>query len=196
MPGEPHSLHELLDRMSAAGDDEDQVSLDDMLDELGRRSFGPVLTFAGLVILAPVIGDIPGVPTIIGVLVVLTVGQVLFKADHIWLPSFVLKRSVERAKVQKAVGWLRKPGEWVDRVTQPRLTKLVGGASGRILVGSLALIVAFALPGMEIVPFSANGGGLALTLLGVSLLTEDGVLAVIATAVVVGTLGLGIWSLV
>lgn len=196
MTDEPHSIHELLDRIGEAGDDEDQVSLDDMLDEIGRRSFGPVLTFAGLVVLAPIVGDIPGVPTTIGVLVVLTVGQVLFGADHIWLPSFVLKRSVERAKVDKAVGWLRKPGGWVDRVTRPRLTGLIGRRTGRFLVGGLALVVALALPAMEIVPFSANGGGLALALLGISLLTEDGALAAAAAVVVVGTLALAIGGLV
>lgn len=194
MADEPDSITELLDRLRDAGD-EDRVSLRDMLGEIGRRSFGPVLTFAGLVVLAPVVGDIPGVPTTIGVLVLLVVGQVMFAADHIWLPKLLLDRSIARAKLDRALGWLRKPAGWVDRVTHARWTTLVRGATGRYLIGGLALLVAIALPGMELVPLSANAGGLALTLLGVSLLTEDGVVAAIGAAVIAATLGLGVWAL-
>lgn len=32
---------------------------------VGRRSFGPTLLLAGLVTLAPIVGDIPGVPVLI-----------------------------------------------------------------------------------------------------------------------------------
>lgn len=41
------------------------------MDEVGRKSFGPLLLLAGLNMTAPVIGDIPGVPVILGVFVLL-----------------------------------------------------------------------------------------------------------------------------
>lgn len=40
--------------------------LHDVLDIIGHRSFGPLLLFAGIVMLAPVVGDIPGVPVLMG----------------------------------------------------------------------------------------------------------------------------------
>ena len=75
---EPTSVGELLDRIDEAANREEQVSVDSILDQVGHRSFGPMLLFAGLVMLAPVIGDIPSVPTLMGTLVVLTAGQLLF----------------------------------------------------------------------------------------------------------------------
>jgi len=52
------------------------------------------LLVAGLVMLAPIIGDIPGVPVMMGVLVVLMAGQLLFRREHLCLPRCLLKRSV------------------------------------------------------------------------------------------------------
>jgi hypothetical protein len=44
----------------------------------------------------------------------------------------------------------------------------------------LCIFIAAALPPMELVPFSANAGGLALAALGLALLASDGLLAVVA----------------
>lgn len=54
---------------------------------IGRRSFGPLLLMAGLIILAPVVGDIPGVPSIMGVFIVLVSVQLLIGQEHFWLPK-------------------------------------------------------------------------------------------------------------
>src|SRR5690606_34742905 len=76
----PTNLEQLLDRIGEAARQHQDggVSLDAILDEIGRRSFGPLLLVAGLITLAPIIGDIPGVPGLMGLLVLLIAGQVLF----------------------------------------------------------------------------------------------------------------------
>jgi Exopolysaccharide synthesis, ExoD len=101
---EVNSLEELLERVCQAEPDAGRVSLDAILDEVGCRSFGPLLVVAGLLTLAPVIGDIPGVPTTVGVLVFAI--QLLFHREHVWLPRFLLNRSIERGKLHKAASWL------------------------------------------------------------------------------------------
>ena len=63
------SLGELLDQIESAASDSDQVSLDTVMGAVGRRSFGPILVLVGLIILAPVVGDIPGVPTVMALVV-------------------------------------------------------------------------------------------------------------------------------
>lgn len=91
---EIRSLDQLLDRISEAAPDSDRVSLRGILEVVGHRSFGPLLLVTGLFTLAPIIGDIPGVPTIIGMIVFLISVQLLFKREHLWLPHFLLDRSV------------------------------------------------------------------------------------------------------
>jgi hypothetical protein len=47
------------------------VTVGDILDEIGHRSFGVWITIAGVVTVAPIVGDIPGVPTIVAILILL-----------------------------------------------------------------------------------------------------------------------------
>ncbi len=42
------------------------------------------------------------------------------------------------------------------------------------------IVIGIAMPAMEIVPFSANGAGAALTAFGLSLIANDGLLALLA----------------
>lgn len=65
----------LLDQIEETTETDDQVSVDDILDLVGRRSFGPLLLLAGVITLLPIVGDIPGVPTLMATLVILIAVQ-------------------------------------------------------------------------------------------------------------------------
>lgn len=183
---QPKTLEQLLDRIAGAASDHGRVSLGAVLDAVGRRSFAPLLLLAGLITLAPIVGDIPGVPTLMGLLVLLTGGQLLFGRDHFWLPNWMLARSLDQQKLCKAVGWMRRPARFVDRLTRPRLTVLTDDG-GHYLVAGACIAIAMAMPPMEFVPFSANGAGAALTAFGLALLARDGVIALIALTITVLT---------
>ncbi|HDZ56768.1 MAG TPA: hypothetical protein ENI17_01590 [Pseudomonas xinjiangensis] len=58
----PQDLEQLLDRINDAAEESGKVSFGAVMEQVGRRSFGPLLVLTGLVVLAPVISDIPGVP--------------------------------------------------------------------------------------------------------------------------------------
>jgi hypothetical protein len=186
---EVHDLAELLDRIDDAATDGGRTSVDDILDRVGKRSFAPVLLVAGIVMLAPVVGDIPGVPVLMGLIVILVASQFLLRRDHIWLPQWILRRSVDHKKVEKAVKWLRKPARFVDRWTKPRLSWAVRHA-GAYVIGIACILVSAATPIMEFVPFSANFAGIAITAFGLALIAEDGAIALVAIAVCVGAIGL------
>ncbi len=57
-------------------------------------------------------------------------------------------------------------------------------------VALTCLLIGLTMPPMELVPFSANGGGLALTLFGLALLAEDGLMALAAYLLTGTTLAL------
>jgi hypothetical protein len=183
------SLEELLERVCQAEPDAGRVSLDAILDVVGCRSFGPLLVVAGLLTLAPVIGDIPGVPTIVGALVFLIAIQLLFHREHVWLPRFLLNRSIERGKLHKAIGWLYPPARFVDRWSRARLTLFAEGAMIHVVI-IVCLGIAMTMPVMEVIPFSANAAGGALTAYGLALIARDGLLALIAFAFT----GVAVWS--
>jgi hypothetical protein len=185
-PNDPNSLQELLDRLRDGTNGQRRVSVGDILAVVGERSFGPLALVAGLVTLAPLIGDIPGVPTLLALMVLLTVGQLLFQRETIWIPARLANRSMEQEKLDKGLDWLEKPARFLDRWTRPRLVFLVRGP-GQYVMAVLCLLVAAAMPLMEIIPFSANGGGLALVAFGLAIIARDGLLALFAALTTGGT---------
>jgi hypothetical protein len=188
------NLQELLGQIETAAHETDSVSLERILGAVGQRSFGPILVIAGLVILAPLIGDIPGVPTLMAVLVLLIAVQVLMGRQHPWLPGWLLNRSVASKKLVKVIGWLRKPARFVDRLLRPRLQRFTHRA-GMYATAILCIGIAAALPPMELVPFSANAAGIALTALGLALIANDGLLALIAFLISAGAIALVLYYL-
>lgn len=172
-------LEQLLDRVEEAAHERDRVSLDVILEMVGRRTFGPLLLLAGLITLAPVIGDIPGVPTIIGIFTLTIAGQLLLRREYFWLPRWLLKRSVAQHKLCKALKRMRRPARFIDTLLRPRLTFLIQ-SRGIYSIAIVCAFVALAMPLMEVVPFSANGAGAALAAFGLALIAQDGLLALFA----------------
>ncbi|MDX1572723.1 MAG: exopolysaccharide biosynthesis protein [Methylophaga sp.] len=170
-----NNLQQLLDCIAEAAQ-EKQVTLDAIMDMVGRRSFGTLLLVAGLLILAPIVGDIPGVPTIIGLFVFLIAIQMLLGSEHFWLPKWLLNRSISSEKLLKALDLLHKPVRYIDRLIKPRLQNFVNGAA-KYAIALVCITIALCMPVMEVVPFSANAAGLVLLAFGLGLIARDGLLA-------------------
>lgn len=193
MSNELKNLEQLLDQIKdAAEEKEEYVSLDEILDTIGHRSFGPLLLLAGLITVTPIIGDIPGVPAIMGVFVLLVGGQLLLRQEHFWLPRWLLEQSMGKDKIFKGIQWLRKPARFLDRWLRTRLTLFMQGTAVYI-IAVVCICIAIVMPALEIIPFSANVAGVALTAFGLSLITKDGLVALIAFIFSVGTFGLIIY---
>ena len=182
------NLEQLIDHLDDATRDDKEVTLGRIIEAVGTRSFGPLLLVPGLIISAPIIGDIPGVPTLMAFVVLLVAGQLLFGRKEFWFPQWLLKRSVGRDKFAKAMSWMRRPARFVDKLLRPRLIYLARGP-GVVIIAITCVIIAISIPPMEVVPFTANGAGAALTAFGLSLIAQDGLLALLAFIVTAATLG-------
>lgn len=194
MSREITNLAELLEQIGKADSKGNRVSLDAIFDAVGRRSFGPILLVAGLITFAPVIGDIPGVPTLMAALVLLVSVQLLFHRDHFWMPQWLLKRSVKRDQLRKALDWMQRPARFVDRFLRPRLIRLVEGP-GLWAIAVVCVAIASAMPPMELIPFSATGAGAALTAFGLALVAHDGLFALFAMLITITTAALVLYAI-
>jgi len=121
-----HSLADLLDVLEGAGEGKGVASVTDIHESLGVRSFGPLLLAAGLIGLTP-IGDIPVMPTVLAIILVLISGQLLIGLRGFWLPGFIRRRSVKRETLGKAIRFVRPVARGVDRVLRPRMSWLTEG---------------------------------------------------------------------
>ena len=85
------------------------MSVGDLMAAVGERSFGPLVLLAGLITVAPLTGDIPGAPTLLGLLVLLTLGQLLCQRRSVWIPSRLSNRRISKQKLFKGLQWTDKP---------------------------------------------------------------------------------------
>lgn len=155
------------------------VSLEMVLEIVGRKSFGSLLFITGIITLAPIIGDIPGIPTLMGIVVFLVAIQLLLNRENLWLPQFLLKRSLKKEKLTTALNKSKKPARFIDRYLKPRFTLLTDGIMIYIIAG-ICICIAVTMPVMELIPFSANIAGILLTAFGLSIITRDGLPIIIA----------------
>lgn len=181
-------LEELLDQLEEAASQRDEVHIGDVVDAIGRRSFGPLLLVSGLIVFSPLSG-IPGVPSIVGILVALITVQMLIGRNYFWLPGWIERRGIKRERFCKAVKFLRRPARFVDRFLRPRLQGLTNRL-GAYTVALTCTVIAVAMPPLELIPFSTTVAGAAIAAFGLALIARDGLLGLIALGLTGGVAGL------
>lgn len=176
-------LQQLLDTLDGAAADRDRVAVGDVCARLGENAFGPALLVLGLLALSP-LGDIPGMPSIMSVLIVLVGGQFALGRDTFWLPERLRRRSVKSDHLRRAVRVLRPVARFAGKVVYRRLPALVTGTGARV-IGAACALLALTLPPLEFVPFAATAPSSAITVLSLALVAQDGLLALLAAALTV-----------
>lgn len=193
MRHESSGLEQLIEQIRCIDSDLDPVSLDVVLERIGRRSFGAILLFSGIIVLAPLIGDLPGVPTLVGILVAIAAIQLLAGRRYFWLPNFLLKRSIQRKRLDKVLNLMHRPARITDRFLRRRLEFFTRPGMTRV-IAAVSLGVALVIPLLELIPFSANLAGITLCAFGLSLVARDGLFALLSLIAAAGVFGLiGYW---
>ena len=186
-PETPTDLMGFLTCLEKVAPNDREISFEQIVEAVGGRSFGPLLLVPGLIVVSPLSG-IPGIPTIMSLVISLVTVQLLMGRKYIWLPRWLLKRKIRRSRVRRTLRWLKKPARYVDAVLKPRLAFLTRGVAIYI-VGLLCLTVALTMPPLELIPFANSLAGASICLLSLSLITRDGVAAVCSMFIVAGLVG-------
>ncbi|MEQ9314577.1 MAG: exopolysaccharide biosynthesis protein [Henriciella sp.] len=171
--------------------DGDKVSFGALLDLFGHRSFGPIVAFLGLLTVIPPLGGIPGLPAVVGLVIVLFSIQIIFGADHIWVPGFIEDRSISKDKLkaadEKAGKWLKR----IDKLISERLDFLTGRWATYVAAIVVTLLGLLMIP-LELVPFAVALPGSAIVIFGLAFVARDGVLMLIGFLLAALALGVTI----
>lgn len=178
MADNPKSVCEILDRLTEIGDENDKVSIGDIVQAFGTRSYGPVMLIPALIGVSPV-GGIPTIPTILAVTLLLIAVQLVFGQQHLWLPGILKNRSVEGEKLANAAEDMEGVGKWMDKLFHGRLQMFTGPTAGRIAAGVIALLC-LAVPPLELVPFAVALPMAVIAAFGIALTVRDGLLMLLA----------------
>ena len=175
---DPHSVGDILDRLNAAGARDGRIRVSDMVEALGHRSCGPFLLVPALLEISP-LGAIPGVPTAFAVVVILFAVQMVAGRRHLWLPSFIRRRTLPHDRLCKVTRALRPAATHLDRWFHGRLPGLTGDRSGRIAAVA-CIVLALAVPPLELLPVASAIPMAAIAMFGLALVARDGVLMIVA----------------
>lgn len=187
-------LGDLIGDLEDLGGTGGEVSVHDIRERIGERSFGPFLLVPALIEISPV-GGIPGLPTVLAAIVALFAVQILFGRRHLWLPPFVERRSFDAAKFGKAMNKMEPVGRWTDKVFKPRLEWLAKPPFVNVAAG-ICILLAATVPPLEIVPFASTLPMGAIAVFGLGLLARDGIAILVAGALSLGSLYLVYASLI
>lgn len=175
-------LADVIDELAETGDRKEQVSIGDILEAIGQRSFGP---FPPAIVEVSPIGGIPGLPTVLAIIVVLFAAQLLFGKQHFWLPKMIRNRSLRGDSLKKALGYVKPVARWTDKVIRHRLTWATREPFIHIVAG-LCILLACTVPPLEAVPFASTAPFGTIGLFGLALTARDGLLVLIGFALALG----------
>ncbi|MBV0911196.1 exopolysaccharide biosynthesis protein [Anianabacter salinae] len=188
---EPRSLSEILDAVRALGGERDTVSVDDVVNELGRASTAALLFVPAITATTPLSG-IPGLSALCGIMIAVVSAQAVVGRHCLWLPRFITRRTVEGTRIHDSLDKVRPITTFLDRHTHERFHLLVRGPGTRALF-ALCMMGGMVMPFLEFIPFSASAVAACITLLTIAILTLDGLVALAGLCLVVAAGGLLAW---
>ena len=173
--------------------DSDPFTLGDIIEAVGRRSYGPLLLVIGLFAISPAT-IVPGMTWLAAALTLLVAGQMLFGMKRPWLPSKALRAKLPREGSLQAIEKVRPWAKRVDAVLKPRLAFL----SQPPFVNLVALfVIAAALVTfpLSLVPLAPLAPGVAVVFFGLGMVARDGLWLLLGAGALAGAFWLG-WTLI
>lgn len=186
------SLTDILDALEGA-ERGDCLAVQDILDEIGIRSFAPTILVPSLILVSPLSG-IFGLPTIGAIFIFLISAQKLAGRHSVWLPAVMKRRKVSSSKVDKAIGFLRKPCAWIDARTHKRMQYLVSRPANVVTLSAI-IAITMLIPFLEVLPMVTSVFATAISLFAIGFLARDGLFTLLGYVQAGLSIGL-VWWLV
>jgi hypothetical protein len=169
-----------------------QITLADILELAGERTFGFLLVLLSLPSALPV--PAPGYSIPFGILIFLLAIQMVAGRKRPWFPKFFMKRSVTLKHAQQffkaGLPWLRR----LEGLSRPRMSGICTSRTGEVAMGVAIALMAISM--MIPLPLTNTFPAIGVFITGFSLIEDDGFigisgLTVCAIALIVSTVIIG-----
>jgi hypothetical protein len=177
------NLRTLLQSLCSETDGE-TVSVGDLLNAVGRRSYGPVLLLLGFIAISP-LTIIPGASVLVALITLIFALQMAVGRPYPWIPKKALDFSFPRKHMVQGVAVADKYVVQVDRFLKPRLTFLTNAPFVQIVALACVGAALVTLP-LSFVPLGPLIPSLTVLLFGLAVTARDGFVLLLAGASLVG----------
>ncbi len=171
----PRRLSLLFARLAAEADG--RITVAEIVDALGDRSFAALLVLFAALNLLPLP---PGSSAVLGVPLLIVAAQLMYGSKRAWLPRFVAEKSVPAEQFRSLMNRLVPRLVWLEKFVRPRYWPFWRRRGDRIIgVMSFLLAVVVTLP----IPLGNWLPAFAIALLGLALSERDGLMFAAGSAV-------------
>lgn len=153
---------------------DERISVGELREALGDRSFATLLVFFSLINMLPLP---PGSTLITGIPLILLSVQMALGRRAVWLPRFVVARSLSADQFRRLSERLVPMVRWIEQYVRPRYWPFAREHADRV-IGLFALVMSIAvfLP----IPFGNWFPALTCALVGLAHSERDGLLFAIS----------------
>lgn len=190
---DPHSIRRTSELLASVASKADGpfITLSDFADHLRERSFGLLLLVLAVIGWIPILP--PGVASIFGLAILLLAGQMVLGRVQPWLPHWIGRRAVRSDAFARLVSRITPTLQRLERVVRPCLLFLTNAKAERLVaafVMLLALVICVPLPMTNAFP------ALAVAILAIALIQQDGLLTLLGILAGLAALGIMVafWS--
>lgn len=178
-------LDSLLEEACSVRED-GQISVRDLLNAVGRRTYGPILLLLGFIAISP-LTIIPGATWLVALLIVVVAVQIVFGRKYPWIPRKALEFEFQREHLERGIAVAAPWAKRIDRFVRPRFDVLTQPPFAQLiaLICISAALVSFPL---GFIPFGPVLPGLAVLLFGLGLTARDGMVIIAAAASLAGAI--------
>ena len=184
------SFEQLLEELAESSGEGDQVTVEELLDAVGRRAYGPILLLLGFVALSP-LTFVPGANWLVAFVTLIIAGQIALGRRTPWIPRKALNAGFPRRYLEDALRIGRPWARRIDWFTRPRLTFLTEAPFIQLVALACvgAAVITFPLGTFPLGPFLPS---LAIFLFGLGLAARDGLVLMLSGVSLAGA-GYVLW---
>jgi len=183
------SISEVLDKLSETANENngDKTSVNDVMEAFGRRAYGPFLFVVGVLSASP-LGSIPGASILFGSFVIIMMVQYIVRQGAPWVPAWIRNRSISSKKARESAQAVKPYLERVERVVRARYDALTH-PPWTYVCAVFCILMALSMYPLALVPWGAMPPSLALAVIGLGMMSSDGLLIGAGLAASVAALG-------
>jgi hypothetical protein len=172
------SLTSIVEHIHDLAEDADNLHVDDILDMIGSRSFGPLMVVPALMAVIPFIGAIPGMTIITGLAIMAIACQILLGRSRVWVPKKVRDIPLDLAALKKGANGFEGTAKFIDKFMTYRFAWATRGI-GLWVTALVMVILGFVMLPTALLPWAVLVPGMAALILALGITARDGLVVVV-----------------
>lgn len=160
----------------------EQITVEQIVDQLNHRGFGPLLAVLALLVI--IVGAIPFVPALVGIIIAFICLQMLFGYKHPTLPKLLQNLKIKKSLINTIIKFLKPFAQKMGVLIKRRYTFFFNRFSD-IIISATCICLALCIIFLGFIPFLPLVFCAPIFMFGIAYTVEDGLLIVLGYILII-----------